>query len=73
MSSVTSIEWTSTHHPDGTVTPGRTWNPTRRTRGGCHHDPPRLVNHEVFANWPAVRALDWCGGFEPNAVTLEVE
>ncbi len=31
MSDGTSIEWTSTIHSDGTVTPGATWNPIR----GC--------------------------------------
>lgn len=31
MADKTGIEWTSTHHPDGTVTPGATWNPVR----GC--------------------------------------
>lgn len=35
---VTSIEWTATLHPDGTVTPGKTWNPIRgcsRVSSGC--------------------------------------
>lgn len=32
MSETTKIEWTSTHNPDGTVTPGATWNPIIATR-----------------------------------------
>lgn len=37
---VTSIEWTSTVYLDGSVTPGRTWNPVRgcsRVSEGCRH------------------------------------
>lgn len=40
MASQTSIEWTATVHPDGTVTPGSTWNPTRgcaRVSEGCRN------------------------------------
>lgn len=36
----TTIEWTATVNPDGSVTPGRTWNPTRgcsRVSQGCVH------------------------------------
>ena len=40
MSAVSSIEWTATVHPDGTVTPGRTWNPVR----GCSVVSPGCVN-----------------------------
>ena len=29
MADRTAIEWTATVHPDGTVTPGATWNPIR--------------------------------------------
>lgn len=36
----TSIEWTATVHPDGTVTPGRVWNPVTgctKVSPGCKH------------------------------------
>jgi protein gp37 len=33
MSDHTSIEWTATINPDGTVTPGATWNPIRAVAG----------------------------------------
>lgn len=33
MASKTAISWTATHHPDGTVTPGATWNCVI----GCSH------------------------------------
>ena len=29
MAERTTIEWTATVHPDGTVTPGSSWNPLR--------------------------------------------
>ncbi len=32
MGKTTGITWTDTHNPDGSVTPGATWNPWR----GCH-------------------------------------
>ncbi len=34
MGEKTGISWTATHHPDGTVTPGSTWNPIRSARTG---------------------------------------
>lgn len=40
MSGDTKIQWTATVHPDGTVTPGSTWNPVRgcsRVSEGCRH------------------------------------
>jgi len=40
MAANTSIEWTATVHPDGSVTPGRTWNPVRGCSvisPGCHN------------------------------------
>ncbi len=40
MGDKTSIEWTATVHPDGSVTPGATWNPTRGcdpVSPGCAH------------------------------------
>jgi protein gp37 len=40
MSAQTSIEWTATVHPDGSVTPGSTWNPVRgcvKVSPGCAH------------------------------------
>lgn len=42
MSAKTTIEWTATVHPDGTVTPGSTWNPIRGTAGrwGCSKISP---------------------------------
>lgn len=40
MSANTSIEWTATVNPDGTVTPGKTWNPVR----GCSVISPGCVN-----------------------------
>lgn len=40
MAATTSIEWTATLHPDGSVTPGRTWNPVR----GCSVISPGCVN-----------------------------
>jgi protein gp37 len=40
MSAATSIEWTSTVNPDGTVTKGKTWNPVR----GCSVVSPGCVN-----------------------------
>ncbi|MDQ2905436.1 MAG: phage Gp37/Gp68 family protein [Chloroflexota bacterium] len=36
MAGKTSIEWTAIHHPDGTVTPGMTWNPVT----GCTEVSP---------------------------------
>lgn len=36
----TTIEWTATHHPDGTVTPGYTFNPwigSTKVHEGCKH------------------------------------
>lgn len=38
MSGTTEIQWTATYNPDGTVTPGRTWNPVvgcERVSAGC--------------------------------------
>ena len=40
MSANTSIEWTATVHPDGSVTKGRTWNPVR----GCSIVSPGCIN-----------------------------
>lgn len=40
MSDKTGIEWTATVHPDGSVTPGSTWNPTTgcsKVSPGCAH------------------------------------
>jgi len=37
---VTNINWTRWEHPDGTITPGRTWNPWM----GCHHVSPGCAN-----------------------------
>lgn len=37
---VTNIEWTATVNPDGSITPGRTWNPTTgctRVSEGCRN------------------------------------
>lgn len=49
----TSIEWTATVHADGTVTPGKTWNPTRgcsRVSQGCVHClvPSTRILYEDF-------------------------
>ena len=40
VSATTGIEWTATVHPDGSVTPGKTWNPVR----GCSIVSPGCVN-----------------------------
>lgn len=40
MGNTTQIEWTATYHPDGTVTPGSTWNPWHgctKVSPGCAH------------------------------------
>lgn len=49
--SETSIEWTARHNPDGSVTPGKTWNPIRARNlqtGGvghfCVHHSPGCLN-----------------------------
>lgn len=52
MSQSTSIEWTATVHPDGTVTKGSTWNPTR----GCSRVSPGCLN--CYAETIATRFSD---------------
>jgi protein gp37 len=40
MTGKTAIEWTGTRNPDGTITPGKTWNPVTgctRVTSGCDH------------------------------------
>lgn len=46
MSEKSSIEWTSTYHDDGTVTPGSTWNPIRgqNARHTCARISPGCDN-----------------------------
>lgn len=48
----TSIEWTSTYNADGTVTPGKTWNPLR----GCSRISPGCAN--CYAEKIAARFSD---------------
>lgn len=51
---ITSIEWTATVNPDGTITPGKTWNPVRgcsRVSEGCRNCyAERQAARFVFAN-----------------------
>lgn len=51
MSDHTAIEWTATYHPDGTVTPGATWNPTR----GCSRKSRGCMN--CYAEREAARII----------------
>lgn len=52
----TSIEWTSTHNDDGTVSPGKVWNPltgcTRVTVGcqNCYAFTLHDMRHEAYLN-----------------------
>ncbi len=54
MSGTTAIEWTSTYHEDGSVTPGKTWNPltgcTRVTQGcdNCYAFALHDRRHEAY-------------------------
>lgn len=67
MSGITSIEWTSTHHPNGSVTPGKVWNPLTgctRVTSGCNfcyafelHDR----RHEAYQRF---------GGVYPNGTKI---
>jgi len=50
----TSIEWTHTHHPDGTTTPGATWNPLRGTVG----------------NWTCTRISPGCASCYAEALNV---
>jgi protein gp37 len=59
MAKVTNIEWTATRHPDGTVTPGATWNPwigCHKVSQGCAHCyAERLVNGRMGGKFSVVR------------------
>ena len=35
--------------------------------GECRRHPPTIVNDSDFAEWPNVRASDWCGEAQPPA------
>lgn len=58
MAATTSIEWTATVHPDGSVTPGRSWNPVtgcRKVSPGCKHCYAEGVAHRFWGTqYPAV-------------------
>lgn len=58
MGDRTGIEWTATHHADGTVTPGATWNPVTgctKVSPACAHcyierTPPFRMAGRTFVN-----------------------
>lgn len=67
MSTNSSIEWTATEHPDGTVTPGSTWNPVR----GCTTVSPGCAHcyAEVFAErFRGVKGHPYEQGFDLRLV-----
>lgn len=41
--------------------------------GECRRQPPVMLRGDEYGNglgegvWPAVRAIDWCGEFQPDA------
>lgn len=53
MSDNTRIEWTCTVHPDGTVTPGATWNPIRAIG-------PARPGNEWALGWHCERVSPGC-------------
>ncbi|TAL28993.1 MAG: phage Gp37/Gp68 family protein [Phenylobacterium sp.] len=63
----TTIEWTATVNPDGTITPGATWNPTRgcdKISPGCKH-----CYAETFAErWRGVPGHPYEQGFDLRLV-----
>jgi len=59
---VTTIEWTATVHPDGTVTPGKTWNPVT----GCTKVSPGCKN--CYAEGVAERF--WAKQYQPVQIQL---
>jgi len=72
MSSLTNIEWTATVHPDGTVTPGSTWNPVR----GCTKVSPGCANcyAETFAErFRGVPGHPYEQGFDLRLVPEQLE
>lgn len=65
MSANTSIEWTATVHPDGTVTKGKTWNPLigcTRVSAGCRH----CYAERVAKRWQAAGVRGYDGVVDRN-------
>lgn len=60
MSTKTSIEWTATVHADGTVTPGKTWNPVTgctKVSAGCKNCYAETIADRFWATqYPQVPA-----------------
>ena len=48
----TTIEWTATHHPDGSITAGETWNPATgctKISAGCKHCYAEIMHARLKA------------------------
>lgn len=69
MGDKTGISWTHTHHPDGTITEGATWNPLvgcQKVSEGCRHcyaDQLHTQRHKAFLEGKDVRAAQYARPF----------